>query len=128
MNTYGRLARGERCIKARANGTPNEGEVSIIHTDMWEEPDTTEKEQRLDFLPSKTVIPGVTAEQRSIRIGRALDANTMRGLGAFWHASQHRDPTPPGLEPRLFHLGGGNVTSYLLLSLLCSNTQGNGHW
>ena len=75
-------------FRAKDNGAPGEGEVYNIHTNTWEEPDTTEKEQLLGFLPGDTFAPGVSEEQRSIRIGRALDANTMRWMGAFLHASQ----------------------------------------
>ena len=75
-------------FRAKDNGAPGEGEVYNIHTNPWEEPDTTEKEQLLGFLPGDTFAPGVSEEQRSIRIGRALDANTMRWMGAFLHATQ----------------------------------------
>ena len=59
-----------------------------LHTDTWEEPDATEKELLLGFYAGDTVTSGVTEDQRAIRLGRALDGNTMRWLGAFLHASQ----------------------------------------
>ena len=55
---------------------------------MWEEPDVEENERLLGFQNDDTATPGVTSAARAIRIGRALDANTMRWLGAFLHASQ----------------------------------------
>ena len=57
-------------------------------TDQWEEPDVREKELLLGFQADDTAAPGVTTDARAIKIGRALDANTMRWLGAFLHASQ----------------------------------------
>ena len=55
---------------------------------MWEEPDVEEKERLLGFQVDDTATLGVTSAARAIRIGRALDATTMRWLGAFPHASQ----------------------------------------
>ena len=57
-------------------------------TAEWEEPDVLEKEQLLGFQVNDTAASGVTADARAIRIGRALDAHTMRWLGAFLHACQ----------------------------------------
>ena len=42
----------------------------------------------LGYTCGDTVAAGVSDEERSIRIGRASDANTMRWLGAILHASQ----------------------------------------
>ena len=79
---------GSNAFRAKANGAPREGQVFNIQTDMWEEPDVEEKERLLGFQSDDTTTPGVTSVARAIRIGRALDANTMRWLGAFLHASQ----------------------------------------
>ena len=67
---------------------PEEGLVSNIQTDQWEEPDVQEKELLMGFLVNDTTAPGVTTTVRAIRIGRALDGNTIRWLGAILHASQ----------------------------------------
>ena len=75
-------------FRAKANGAPGEGQVFNIQTYMWEELDVEEKERLLGFQSDDTATPGVTSAARAIRIGRALDANTMRWLGAFLHASQ----------------------------------------
>ena len=75
-------------FRAKENGAPGEGQVFNTHTDEWEEPDVSEKERFLGFQVGDTAAPGVTADARAIRIRRALDAHTMRWLGAFLHASQ----------------------------------------
>ena len=54
----------------------------------WEEPDAEEKELLLGYLPGDTAALGVSDEERAIRLGRALDGNVMRWLGAYLHASQ----------------------------------------
>ena len=75
-------------FRPKANGSPGEGEVYNIHTDKWEEPDVEEKELLLGFQRGETATTNVTDTQRAIRLGRALDCNTMKWLGAFLHASQ----------------------------------------
>ena len=78
---------GSNAFRTKANGAPGEGQVFNIQTDMWEEPDVEEKERLLGFQVDDTATPGVTSAARAIRIRRALDATTMRWLGAFLHAS-----------------------------------------
>lgn len=75
-------------FRTKPNGQPGEGEVFNTNTNVWEEPDAEEKEMLLGYHPDDTVTPGVTCNERSIRLGRALDGNIMRWLGAFSHASQ----------------------------------------
>ena len=75
-------------FRAKASGAPEEGQVFNLHTDLWEELDKMEKEMLLGFQLGETAVPGVTSNQRAIRIGRALDATTMRWSGAFLHATQ----------------------------------------
>lgn len=60
------------------NGNPGEGEVFIIHTNLWEESDVEEKETLLGFQRGDTAAQGVTEDERAIRLGRALDGTTMR--------------------------------------------------
>ena len=55
---------------------------------QWEEPDAYEKELLLGYLPGDTAAPGISDEERAIQLGRALDANVMRCLGAYLYASQ----------------------------------------
>ena len=75
-------------FRPKENGQPGEGQVYNLVTNKWEEPDAEEKEMLMGYNRGDTHAPGVSDEERSIRIGRALDANTMRWLGATLHASQ----------------------------------------
>ena len=59
-------------------GAPGEGQVFNIVSNMWEEPNAKEKESLLGYQRGDTAAPGVTEDQRAIRLGRALDGNTMR--------------------------------------------------
>ena len=77
-----------RAFRPKEDGTPGEGEVFNTISLEWEEPDVEEKEQLLGFTTGSTVARGVTDVERAIRVGRALDGNTMRWLGAYLHASQ----------------------------------------
>ena len=73
-------------FRTKMSGAPSEGQVFNVQTDLWEEPIVLEKELLLEFRADDTAASGVTADARAIRIGRALDANTMRWLGAFLNA------------------------------------------
>ena len=64
--------------RTKDNGAPGEGHLYNTNTDEWEEPDAEEKEQLLGYTPGDTITPGVSDEDRSIRLGRALDGHTMR--------------------------------------------------
>ena len=75
-------------FRPKENGNPREGEVFNTVSLEWEEPDMEEKEQLLGFVAGDTAAPGVTEAECAIRLGRALEGNTMRWLGAFLHASQ----------------------------------------
>ena len=75
-------------FRPKANGHPGEGEVFNTISLEWEEPDAEEKELLLGYAPGDTAAAGVTEEERAIRLGRALEGNTMRWLGAYLHASQ----------------------------------------
>ena len=75
-------------FRRKDNGAPGEGQLFNITTKLWEEPDAEEKELLLGYQRGETATPGITEDQRAIRLGRALDGNTMRWLGAFLHASQ----------------------------------------
>ena len=75
-------------FRPKENGNPGEGEVFNTTSLEWEEPDTEEKKALLGFAAGDTSAPGVTESERAIRLGRALEGNTMRWLGAYLHASQ----------------------------------------
>ena len=40
---------GSNAFRTKTNGAPGEGQVYNLHTNMWEEPNTTEKELLLGF-------------------------------------------------------------------------------
>ena len=71
--------------RPRDNGAAGEGELFNTYTNVWEEPDADEKELLLGYSRGDTAAPGA---ERSLRLGRALDAHTMRWLGATLHANQ----------------------------------------
>ena len=79
---------GSNAFRAKDTGAPGEGQVYNIISNVWEEPDAEEKESLLGYQRGDTVALGVTEEQRAIHLGRALDGNTMRWLGALLYASQ----------------------------------------
>ena len=75
-------------FRPKENGNPGEGEVFNTISLEWEEPDAEEKEMLLGYAAGDTLASGVTEAERGIRLGRALEGNTMRWLGAYLHASQ----------------------------------------
>ena len=79
-----------RAFRTNEDGTPGEGQVFNTITLEWEELDVEEKEQLLGFTAGSTAAEGVTEDEdeRAVRVGRALDGNTMRWMGAYLHASQ----------------------------------------
>ena len=74
--------------RPKDNGTLGECEVFNVITNEWEEPDAEEKVLLIGYTLGDTTAVGVSDEDRAIRLGRALDGNTMRWLGAILHASQ----------------------------------------
>ena len=66
--------------RPKDDGTPGEGEVFNTHTNVWEEPDSDEKELLLGYTLGDTAAVGVSDEDRTVRLGRALDGTTMRWL------------------------------------------------
>ena len=75
-------------FRAKDSGAPGEGQVFNNISNDWEEPDAEERELLLGYSAGDTAAPGVSEEDRAIRLGRALEGNTMRYLGAILHASQ----------------------------------------
>ena len=75
-------------FRPKENGNPGEGEVFNTISLEWEEPDAEEKDMLLGYAAGDTSASGVTESERAIRLGRALEGNTMRWLGAYLHASQ----------------------------------------
>ena len=75
-------------FRPKENGNPGEGEVFNTSSLEWEEPRAEEKEMLLGYTAGDASAPGVMESERAIRLGRALEGNTMRWLGAYLHASQ----------------------------------------
>ena len=75
-------------FRSKENGNPGEGEVFNTINLEWEEHDAEEKEMLLGYAAGDTLASGVLESERAIRLGRALEGNTMRWLGAYLHASQ----------------------------------------
>ena len=75
-------------FRPKENGNPGEGEVFDTISLEWEEPDVEEKEMLLGYAAGDTSAAGFTEVEQAIRLGRALEGNTMRWLGAYLHASQ----------------------------------------
>ena len=78
--------------RLQANNKPGEGQLWNTQTKCWEEPNIEEREQMMGYTVGSTSGGMATDIQRVIRIGRAMDGNTMRWLGAFLYA-MHRQPT-----------------------------------
>ena len=66
----------------RENGKPGEGQLWNRKTKKWEEPTINEREQMMGYAIDATKAH-VTILQRTMRLGQAMDANTMRWFGAF---------------------------------------------
>ena len=75
-------------LRSKINGALGEEQGFNIHTKQWEEPNAKEKESMLGYQRGDTAALGVSENQRAIRVGRALDDNTMQWLGALLPASQ----------------------------------------
>ena len=67
-----------------------------------------EKEVLLGYNRNETASPHVTEVDRSIRLGRALDANVMRWIGVLLAATQAWGPCPtqPPTSPAIARGGG----------------------
>ena len=73
--------------RPKSDGEPGEGEVFNLAREKWEEPDCREKEQIMGYMADETECQGASKEERSMRLGRALDANVMLHLGAMLFAA-----------------------------------------
>ena len=78
------------CIHAyrpKEKGVPREGQLWNTQRRRWEKPDISEKEQLMGYPVWATLGWLATEVERTARLGQALDANTMRWFGAFFHAT-----------------------------------------
>ena len=73
--------------RPKSDGEPGEGEVFNLAREEWEEPDCREKEQMMGYMADETKCPEASEAERSMRLGRALDANVMLHLGAVMFAA-----------------------------------------
>ena len=69
--------------RPKSDGEPGEGEVFNLAREEWEEPDCQEKEQMMGYMADEAECPEACEAERSMRLGRALDANVMLHLGAM---------------------------------------------
>ena len=76
--------------RQQANGKPGEGQLWNKITKCYEEPTIEEKEQLMGYDIGSTCGGLATPQERSKRLGQAMDGNTMRWLGAFLYAEQKR--------------------------------------
>ena len=94
--------------RQRDSGNPGEGQLWNKKSKKWEEPSITERERMMGYAIDATKARHVTVQQRIMRLGQAMDANTMRWFGAFLFATQTCLPQvtpvlPTGGEKDLFH-------------------------
>ena len=76
--------------RLQANGKPGEGQLWNKHKRCFEEPTIEEKEQFMGYPIGFTMGGQATPQERSKRLGQAMDGNTIRWFGAFLHAEQKR--------------------------------------
>ena len=69
---------GSRAFRPKENGNPGEGEFFNTESNLWEELDAKEKEQLMGYIPGDTAAVRVSEADRAVRLGRALEGNTMR--------------------------------------------------
>ena len=69
--------------RPKANGKPGEEQLWNKLLRRWEEPYLAEKVQMLGYRVGETASGLATPTQRVVRLGQAMDGNTMRWMGAF---------------------------------------------
>ena len=74
--------------RRRGGGKPSEGQLWNRRTKKWEEPTINEREKMMGYAIDATMAAHVTVVERTMSLGQAMDANTMRWFGAFLFASQ----------------------------------------
>ena len=73
--------------RPKSDGTPREEEVFNLAKEEWEDPDCRKKDLMMGYMENETECPHASETGRSIRLGRALDANIMLHLGAMLAAA-----------------------------------------
>ena len=96
---------GSHAYRKKDNGLPGDGQLWNKRMKRWDEPSLMEREQMMGYRPDATYAGLATVAERAERLGRAMDANTMRWLGAFLHATQVEEKIPTSIPNS--SLGGG---------------------
>ena len=73
--------------RPKSDGELREGEVFNLAREEWEERDCCEKEQMMGYMADETKCTEAPKAERSMRLGRAPDANVMLHLGAVMFAA-----------------------------------------
>ena len=112
--------------KTKDNGALGEGQLFNTSTNVREEPDAEEKEQLLGYTLGDTSTPGVSDEDRSIRLGELWMATPCVGWVQSCMPAKHRIPTPPRSLPTHFHPRGGGIS--IQPSLPSTTSLKSGKW
>ena len=83
-----------------------EGQLWNKKKRKWEEPTIHEREQMMGYAIDVTKAAHVNVLQRTMRLGHAMDANTMRWFGTFLFATQ---TCLPDSNPDTTNEGGFHV-------------------
>ena len=73
--------------RPKSDDAVGEGEVFNLEKEEWEELDCREKEHIIGYMADETEYPNAFETERSMRLGRALDANVIVHLGAMLAAA-----------------------------------------
>ena len=78
--------------RPRANNKLGEGQLLNQRLKRWEEPSLEEKELLMGYKLDSTMGGLATKAERSLRLGQAMDGNTIRRFGAFLYAANNIHP------------------------------------
>ena len=73
--------------RPKSDGEPGEGEIFNMAREEWKEPECREKEHMMGYMEDETKCANASVAERSMRLGRAVDANVMLHLGAVMFAA-----------------------------------------
>ena len=78
---------GSFAFRRRVNGNPGEGQLWDRVSHNWIEPTLREKEKLMGYRVDDTQGGLATDQERTSRLGQAMDGNTLRWMGAFLSAA-----------------------------------------
>ena len=78
---------GSFAFRRRVNGTPGEGQLWDAANHNWIEPTLREKEQLMGYRVDDTRGGLATVSERVVRLGQAMDGNTLKWMGAYLSAA-----------------------------------------